>query len=235
MLQRYYLIPPPIDIEGQPHDLHHKLVPKDLIPSLAIASLPSSPRESRGSLSTPGLLSGSVCFQKSTRVSSDNFFAEAVTQRFPLISTLDTVRISTLRSAPLARPRLSERQDTSRRDPIRRHLFFLLKASSITLLFLLLDFPIVQFLAAGNGTYQIVNLAVMIILYSNIISATVLQHYRITLDLLQTTIHLKAIRKKGEAGLIVPSHKSEDLKTIQDTTAYLRALKNVSSSPRGQS
>ncbi len=234
MSYRYHVTLLSTDIQSQTPETHDRLVPEDLTPLLSIVSLPSSNQENRGPMSLPGLLSGSAYFHELNRTSSDGFFTEAITEKLSLISDLETVKTFTSRAANLARQSLPGNQHISTRSSIRLHLLFLLKVLGITTFFFLVDLPIEGLLLTQNGTYQIVNLAIVIILYSNIMSITVLRHYRLTFDPLKTTIRLKAVKKKDEAVPVIQSHRSEQLRNIHDTTAYLQALKKVFSNPGGQ-
>ncbi len=117
---------------------------------------------------------------------------------------------------------------------IRRHLLFCLKAAAITAFFLGGDFLLERALAIQNMAYQVVNIASVVILYSNVMSVTILRHYNISFDMLKTTLHLKTVKRKGAITPPGQTKRNGQLSDINDTTAYLRALKHVYSQQRNQ-
>jgi hypothetical protein len=191
------------------------------LPSPLLVRLPHRPEGDQGFASLRGFISDSWYFGQSQAVPIERMYSiQESTQETRAASDFDTVRVS------IPRPIMSsEVQRLILRNPIRRHLFFALKMLFITLCFLV-DLPIVFVLLTHNPTYQIVNLVIVLVLYSNVTGLTIQRHYHITVDTLKTTLHLNSIKIAENLALKVHPSKYEQLKSIHDTTAYLKALKS---------
>lgn len=179
----------------------------------------------------PGLISDSRWSDQAKAVSTEKMYSlQEWTQKRRAASELDTVRVST----PPLRAASEVRILGSSKNTKRKHAFFILKVLCLTLLFLV-DLPIEFILLAQNGTYQIVDLIIVLVLYSNVIGITLQRHYHLPVDLLKTTLHLKSIHAKVASTSKVHPSIYAHLSSIHDTTAYLKALTLVHLEKREQS